>query len=146
LVDELAQDKARLGMAPLVPLPGAASTATPASTSSTAPPGAAAVRPSATSAPQMLQFFRRTWSRLSAEQRLAQSRSAVPENAGPLHSQHLMHQCLTRLRDLSPDYFEQFIAHVDALLWLEQNQTLPTRVPSPAAPLSVSSATRSRSK
>lgn len=71
--------------------------------------------------PQMLQFFRRTWSRLSAEQRLAQSQSTLPENAGPLHSHHLVHRSLTLMRDLSPAYFDHFIAHVDALLWIEQN-------------------------
>ncbi len=71
--------------------------------------------------PRMLQFFRRTWSRLSAEQRLAQSQSTLPENAGPLHSHQLVHRSLTLMRDLSPAYFDHFIAHVDALLWLEQN-------------------------
>lgn len=69
-----------------------------------------------------LQFFRRTWSRLSAEQRLAQSQSALPSNAGPLNSQHLVHRALTVMRDLSPAYFEHFMAHVDALLWVERAQ------------------------
>ncbi|RZI86171.1 MAG: DUF2894 domain-containing protein [Rubrivivax sp.] len=70
----------------------------------------------------MLPFFRRTWSKLSADQRLAQSRSSLPDNAGPLNSQHLIHRALTQMRELSPAYFEQFIAHVDALLWLERSQ------------------------
>ena len=70
--------------------------------------------------PQAIEFFRRTWARLSAEQRLAQSRQALPENAGPLHSHHLVHRSLTLMRDLSPEYFERFVSHVDALLWLEQ--------------------------
>lgn len=71
---------------------------------------------------QTLEFFRRTWSRLSAEQRLAQSRSALPGNAGPLNSQHLVHRALTSMRELSPAYFERFMNHVDALLWLERAQ------------------------
>jgi hypothetical protein len=73
--------------------------------------------------PTTLQFFKRTWSRLSATQRLAQSRAALPENAGPLNSQHLVHRALTLMQALSPEYLERFVAHVDALQWLEQADT-----------------------
>lgn len=69
---------------------------------------------------QTLQFFKRTWSRLSADQRLAQSRTSLPENAGPLNSHHLVHRSLTLMRELSPDYLERFVGYVDALQWLEQ--------------------------
>jgi hypothetical protein len=71
---------------------------------------------------ETLPFFRRTWSRLSAEQRLAQSQAALPENAGPLNSHHLVHRSLTLMRDLSPGYFDRFVAHVDALLSLQQGK------------------------
>ena len=70
--------------------------------------------------PGTLQFFQRTWSRLSATQRLAQSRASLPDNAGPLNSQHLVHRALTLMQSLSPEYLERFVAHVDALQWLEQ--------------------------
>ena len=70
--------------------------------------------------PGTLQFFQRTWSRLSATQRLAQSRAALPDNAGPLNSQHLVHRALMLMESLSPEYLERFVAHVDALQWLEQ--------------------------
>jgi hypothetical protein len=70
--------------------------------------------------PKTLQFFKRTWSRLSAEQRLAQSRASLPENAGPLNSQHLVHRSLTLMQTLSPEYLERFVAYIDALQWLEQ--------------------------
>ena len=70
--------------------------------------------------PKTLQFFKRTWSRLSADQRLAQSRASLPENAGPLNSQHLVHRSLTLMQSLSPDYLERFVAYIDALQWLEQ--------------------------
>ena len=83
--------------------------------------GAQAGRPSPVD-PQTLDFFRRTWSRLSAEQRLAQSRASLPGNAGPLNSQHLVHRALASMRELSPAYFERFMTHVDALLWLERAQ------------------------
>jgi hypothetical protein len=70
--------------------------------------------------PQALEFFRRTWSRLSADQRLAQSRSTLPENAGPLNSHHLLHRSLSLMRELSPEYFDRFVSYADALLWIEQ--------------------------
>jgi hypothetical protein len=93
------------------PLPGTPSVA--ASTQPVVPTPLPAVEPEA------LQYFRRTWSRLSAEQRLAQSHSALPGNAGPLHSQHLVHRSLMLMREVSPEYFERFLSHVDTLLWLE---------------------------
>ncbi len=68
-----------------------------------------------------LQFFKRTWSRLSADQRLAQSRACLPDNAGPLNSQHLVHRSLLLMRELSPEYLEHFVGYVDALQWLEQS-------------------------
>jgi len=86
------------------------------------PPGASTAADRATSMPagRTLQFFQRTWSRLSAEQRLAQSRASLPDNAGPLNSQHLVHRLLTLMNELSPEYLEHFVAYIDALQWLEQ--------------------------
>ena len=69
-----------------------------------------------------LGYLRTTWSRLSADRRLTQSLAKVPENAGPLNSQHLVHRSLTLMRELSPEYLHHFMAHVDALLWLDQAQ------------------------
>jgi hypothetical protein len=108
----LAELAARLSRraAPTTPLPAAS-----------AGPAPSAPRASPVDA-ESLQFFRRTWSRLSAEQRLAQSRSALPENAGPLNSHQIVHRALSTMRELSPAYFEQFMAYADALLWLEHAQ------------------------
>jgi len=88
----------------------------------TAPRSALPGKPVPTPAPepQTLQFFQRTWSRLSADRRLAQSRDTLPDNAGPLNSQHLVHRSLTLMRELSPEYLQHFVAYVDALQWLEQ--------------------------
>jgi hypothetical protein len=123
LVDYIAQHKPM----PALELPNAAAAK---------PTPTAAAQPAALGDAQMLQFFRRTWSRLSAEQRLAQSQSTLPENAGPLHSHQLVHRSLTLMRELSPAYFEHFIAHVDALLWIEQNpaQRLPAARKAPGNP------------
>ena len=74
--------------------------------------------------PKTLQFFKRTWSRLNADQRLAQSRASLPENAGPLNSQHLVHRALTLMQALSPEYLERFVGYIDALQWVEHaNET-----------------------
>jgi hypothetical protein len=82
-------------------------------------PDAATDRPAPEA--RTLQFFKRTWSRLSADQRLAQSRACLPENAGPLNSQHLVHRLLVLMRELSPEYLEHFVGYIDALQWLEQS-------------------------
>ena len=93
---------------------GAAAPAHAGATPVAAPAGAAADAGT-------VHFFKRTWSRLSADQRLAQSRASLPENAGPLNSQHLVHRSLLLMRELSPDYLERFVGYIDALQWLEQS-------------------------
>lgn len=69
---------------------------------------------------QAVRRFRGTWSRLSAQERLRQTLAQVPPQAGPLNALHLLHRALVQMQDLSPDYLQHFVAHVDALLWLEQ--------------------------
>jgi len=66
-----------------------------------------------------MSHFRATWDRLSAAQRLTQSLAKVPDNAGPLNSLQLVHRSLALMSELSPEYLHRFLAHVDALLWLE---------------------------
>ncbi len=66
-----------------------------------------------------LRDFRRSWARLNAEQRLHQAKALVPAKAGPLNSHQLVHQSLSLMRELSPEYLQHFMAHVDALLWLD---------------------------
>lgn len=70
--------------------------------------------------PEAIDYFHRTWSRLSAERRLTQSLAKVPENAGPLNSHHLVHRALTLMRDTSPAYLQHFMSYADSLLWLDQ--------------------------
>jgi hypothetical protein len=106
------------------PPPASAPTHSPA-----APTGRASRRPAKTPAPPpvpvappeppALRYFRRTWSRLKVDDRLAQARAALPANAGPLNTHHLVHRALATLHELAPGYLEHFIAHVDDLLWIE---------------------------
>ncbi|MDA7416633.1 DUF2894 domain-containing protein [Xenophilus arseniciresistens] len=67
-------------------------------------------------------YFRSTWSRLSAERRLTQSLARVPDQAGPLNAQHLVHQTLAAMRALSPGYLNHFLDYADTLMWLERAQ------------------------
>ena len=69
---------------------------------------------------EALDYFRETWSRLSAERQLKRSLAQVPGNAGPLNSSNLVHRSLSLMRELSPGYLQQFLSYVDALSWLEQ--------------------------
>lgn len=108
-------------LAPQVPADAAAA---PSSSGRNGPaPATASAVGSAPAAPAELKsvrHFRQAWKRLNAEQRLAQSRAALPQNAGPLNSQHLVHKALQQMRQLSPACFERFVAQVDGLMWLEQ--------------------------
>ena len=72
--------------------------------------------------PPALAYMRSTWSRLSAQRRLARSLEQLPENAGPLNSQRLVHRALSLMHDASPEYLRRFMAHAEVLMWLEQAQ------------------------
>lgn len=76
-----------------------------------------------------VKVFRRTWSRLRVDQQLSDALAQAPENAGPLNSHALVLQSLKLMRDISPEYLEQFSAYVEALLWLEQ--AAGSRAPAP---------------
>ncbi|MFC5429920.1 DUF2894 domain-containing protein [Paraburkholderia denitrificans] len=72
------------------------------------------------SAPEMLDYFRRTWATVRTESQLRQSLVQVPQNAGPLNSSSLVHRALSLMRELSPGYLQHFLSYVDALSWMEQ--------------------------
>lgn len=97
--------------------PAVAAPAVPGRPQAATPPVSA---PAAPAELKSVRHFRQAWKRLNAEQRLAQSRAALPQNAGPLNSQHLVHKALQQMRQLSPACFERFVAQVDGLMWLEQ--------------------------
>ena len=64
--------------------------------------------------------FREVWSRIAAVDQVDQALGRGPENAGPLNSHTLVLRSLALMRDLSPDYLRRFVAHLDALFWLDQ--------------------------
>lgn len=68
----------------------------------------------------ILDYFRETWSRVSIDKQLRQSLEQVPDNAGPLNSNSLVHRSLALMRELSPGYLQQFLSYVEALSWMER--------------------------
>jgi Protein of unknown function (DUF2894) len=69
--------------------------------------------------PALADYFRDTWARVSVDRQLRESQAGVPENAGPLNTNQLVHRSLSLMRGVSPGYLEQFLSYVDALAWLE---------------------------
>lgn len=73
-----------------------------------------------------LDDFRKTWSRLSALRQLRHSQALIPDNAGPLNSNQLVHGALTLMQQQAPEYLQHFLSYVDALSWMEQLQAAAT--------------------
>lgn len=67
-----------------------------------------------------MRQFRDAWAKRVIEKAVVQAVEDAPENAGPLNSHRLVIGAITRMRDISPDYLNRFVAYVDTLLWLEQ--------------------------
>jgi len=79
---------------------------------------------------EVLDYFRKTWTKVSTERQFRQSLAQVPGNAGPLNSSSLVHRSLSLMRELSPGYLQQFLSYIDALSWMEQmngGSTLPDK-------------------
>jgi hypothetical protein len=77
--------------------------------------------------------FREAWSRIAAEDQVAEAVERGPTNAGPLNSHMLVLRTLSLLRDLSPDYLRRFLSQMETLQWLEQaSQTIAPVKPKPA--------------
>lgn len=65
------------------------------------------------------EYFRDTWVRVRARRELRHSAERVPENAGPLNSNHLIQRSLSLMGEVSPGYLQQFLTYVDGLASLE---------------------------
>lgn len=74
----------------------------------------------------IVQKHRGAWTQLRAEQRVAQSQTALPDQAGPLNSQLLLHRALTLMRETSPGYLQHLMGQAEALMWLEQALAAPS--------------------
>ena len=80
-----------------------------------------------------LSQFRHTWSRLSVDQQLNRSLAKLPDNAGPLNSHRLVLRALKLMNEVSPDHLQRYMSYVDALLWLDQANPVPSAAPGPAS-------------
>ena len=81
-------------------------------------------RPDARTELRSARAFRDTWERLHAEDEVHQALQRGPENPGPLNPHRLVLRTLGLLSELSPDYLRRFMAHADALLWLDEASAL----------------------
>ena len=79
-----------------------------------------------------LRLYRDAWSRLGADQQLAESLTQAPKHAGPLNSHHLVLQALQHMRAVSPEYLQRFLAYAEGLLWLDGAH--PAAPPAPKGP------------
>ncbi|MGE0330532.1 MAG: DUF2894 domain-containing protein [Ramlibacter sp.] len=70
--------------------------------------------------------FRRAWSRSRAQDSVAMAAAQRLPNAGPLNSQVLALQSLQLMHTLPGDYLRRFVAHVEALQWLQAMAPLVT--------------------
>lgn len=103
--------------------PAAAGSAGSASRQAAGTPGAAELK--------AVRNYRSTWSRLKVDQRMTQLLAHVPDQAGPLNSQKLLHDALAVMRQASPMYLQGLMAQVDVLLGLEQAEGRSAELPKP---------------
>jgi hypothetical protein len=85
--------------------------------------GATPLAPEEGAAPRELasvRRFRTAWGRSRSQEQLQQALARKPAQAGPLNSHVLVLQALELMGELSPDYLQHFLRHVESLQWLEQ--------------------------
>jgi hypothetical protein len=67
-----------------------------------------------------IQAFKKQLNKISVQKQVTQAIAQAPQNAGPINSHMLVLRSLGLMRDISPDYLNRFMAHVDTLLCLEE--------------------------
>lgn len=72
--------------------------------------------------------FRKQLRKISVQKQVSHAMAQAPQNAGPINSHMLVLRALGLMQDISPDYLNRFMAHVDTLLCLEdaERQRLTT--------------------
>lgn len=65
-------------------------------------------------------LFKKTWSKIYADNLVTQAIKDRPEDPGPLNGQMLATLSLSAMRNLSPSYLDRFVSHFESLLWLEE--------------------------
>ena len=67
-----------------------------------------------------IQAFKKQLSQISVQKQVTQAIAQAPQNAGPINSHMLVLRSLGLMRNISPDYLNRFMAHVDTLLCLKE--------------------------
>lgn len=82
-----------------------------------------------------IQAFKKQLSQISVQKQVTHAIAQAPQNAGPINSHMLVLRSLGLMRDISPDYLNRFMAHVDTLLCLDEagKAKLTPKKASPAA-------------
>ena len=81
-----------------------------------------------------IQQFRQQLSKISVHKQVKQAIALAPANAGPINSHMLVLRSLGLMRDLSPDYLNRFMTHLDTLLCLDEADKGKWAAPKKAAP------------
>ena len=71
--------------------------------------------------PRVRQFLKQL-RQISVQKRVSKAIAQAPQNAGPINSHMLVLRALGVMRDISPDYLQRFMTHLDTLLCLEQSE------------------------
>lgn len=66
--------------------------------------------------------FRKQLRQISVQKQVSKAIAQAPQNAGPINSHMLVLRALGVMRDISPDYLQRFMTHLDTLLCLEQSE------------------------
>lgn len=67
-----------------------------------------------------VQQFRKQLRKISVQKQVSRAIAQGPQNAGPINSHMLVLRALGLMRDISPDYLNRFMTHLDTLLCLEE--------------------------
>ena len=75
--------------------------------------------------------FRQQLRKISVHKQVSQAMAMAPQNAGPINSHMLVLRSLGLMRDISGDYLNRFMVHLETLLCLDEDERnrLPTKKP-----------------
>jgi hypothetical protein len=76
--------------------------------------------------------FRQQLRKISVHKQVSQAIAQAPNNAGPINSHMLVLRSLGLMRDISGDYLNRFMAHLETLLCLEEAEK--NRLPAKKTP------------
>ncbi len=73
--------------------------------------------------------FRKQLRKISVQKQVTQAIAQAPLNAGPINSHMLVLRALGLMQDISPDYLNRFMTHLDTLLCLEDAEKARLQAP-----------------